>query len=155
MDSNYTVARIIKSVEVEGRFGPQLRISFTTNETGEKMLSAFSKFPLKEGQSIGGSIVEKPGTKTDGTPITYYNFNFAKKTVTSVAAGGMSTEQFQKLYQEVYATRQEVVMIRQLLQAKGIIPTAENRATDTTVDYPASQGPTAFDEPPIESYENI
>lgn len=147
MDSNYTVAKIIKSTEVEGKFGPQLRIAFTTNETGEKMLSVFSKYELKSGQKISGSITEKDGTKQDGSPVTYYNFNFAKR----ASVGGISEDQFQKIYREVYATRQELVMLRQLLQERGIIP--KKNAHDTTVEYP--EGPDAsnsFEEPPIEAY---
>lgn len=117
--AKYTIARILKEMQVEGKYGPQIRTAFTTNENGEEVLSAFSKYPLKAGQAIEGEVTV---TEKDGR--TFHNFAFAKKD----AGAGNSAEvmiELKKIYTEVYATRQEVVMTRQLLQKYGVIPAAD------------------------------
>ena len=67
------VTEIIKEQEVEGKFGPQTRTAFKV-EGNDKIISAFSKFPLKIGQELQGTIetIEKEGK-------TYHNFKFTPK----------------------------------------------------------------------------
>lgn len=136
MENTYTIAKIIKEAPVEGKFGPQIRTAFTTNEEGEKVLSAFSNHPLKVGQQVTGEVVEKP--QPDGR--TFYNFNFAKK-----GAHGASVNleplmiELKRIFAEAFAARQEIVMVRQLLQAKGALPTVPPVAAQGNVA-------TAFDD---------
>lgn len=84
----YTIAKIMFTKEVEGKFGLQQNIRFTTNETGEKSISGFFKFPLKEGQQIEGEIVEKPGTDKNGNEVVYHNF----QTFKSNQGGGINKD---------------------------------------------------------------
>jgi hypothetical protein len=82
---SYVVAKIVKEQSVEGKWGPQIRTAFTVNEFGnEKVLSAFSKFPLKEGQTLEGTIEEQV---KDGK--TFHNFKFQPKG-TSAPSGDLN-----------------------------------------------------------------
>lgn len=59
----------------DAQFGKK-RISFKTQETGDKSLSTFTQYPdsISPGAVLYGEITEKT---TGGR--TYYNFNFVKK----------------------------------------------------------------------------
>lgn len=117
------------------------KVGVQTNEYGERWIDITfrGEVPVKVGQSYEGELKDR---EYNGK--TYYDFELPR---TNRAAGaGMSSEQFQKLHSEVFATRQEVVMIRQLLQEANLIPSA--RPVAAGVEYPASTGPSAFDESP-------
>lgn len=70
-DTNYTIAKIISEKEYDGK----TRFAFTTNETGEKVLSLFTKYPknIRVGAQIYGHIEEQ---EKDGK--VYFNFFFGK-----------------------------------------------------------------------------
>lgn len=125
----YTIARILKEAPVEGRFGQQIRTAFTTNETGTEILSSFSKYNLKIGQQLEGEVTT---TEKDGR--TYKNFNFAKKNTGGV--DDHTKARIEQIYQEVVTARQSIVMLTQLLQEKGTVPSRE----------PAVDSKTAFDD---------
>lgn len=135
----YTIARVVFSKEVTGRSGLQHNIRFTTNETGEKSISGFFNSPLKAGDKIEGEIVDKPGVNRDGQNVIYHNFNFVRKAPATSANTESVMIELRKIYQEVYAARQEIVMVRQLLQKDGVLPTAET-------EYPEGSNKTAFDD---------
>lgn len=135
----YTIARIAFSKEVTGRTGIQHNIRFTTNETGEKSVSGFFNSPLKPGDKIEGEIVEKPGVNKEGQQVIYHNFNFTRKAVAPSQNTGEIMIKLDKIYQEAYAARQEVVMVRQLLQKSGVLPTDEAKS-------PTAPTKTAFDD---------
>lgn len=68
----YLVSQIIKSEPVEGKFGPQIRTSFkVADDEQDRTLSCFSKFPLKEGQEVDGTITPNG---------QWWNFKFTPKT---------------------------------------------------------------------------
>jgi hypothetical protein len=69
-----TVSNVVKTQEVQSKFGPQVRSAFKTNEYGERILSAFSKYAIKEGQVIEGTVEEQ---ERDGR--TFHNFKFAPR----------------------------------------------------------------------------
>lgn len=113
----YTIARILKEAPVEGKFGPQIRTAFTTNETGEDVLSSFTKYPVKVGQKIDGTVTV---SEKDGK--TYHNFVSAPRN-TSIPGGNENIMiELKKIFAETYNARQEIVMVRQLLQEGNIIP---------------------------------
>lgn len=117
----YTIARILKEAPVEGKFGPQIRTAFTTNETGEDVLSSFTKYPVKLGQKIDGTVTV---SEKDGK--TYHNFISAPRN-TAIPAGLENIMiELKKIYAEVYTNRQETVMVRQLLQEGNVIPTSKD-----------------------------
>ncbi len=118
----YTIITIVKEAEVQGKFGPQIRTAFTV-EGNSNTLSAFTKYPLKVGQEIDGDI-----TQTEKEGRTYHNFSFAKK-------GTGSSDDMAYIKRELTAIRQEQVMVRQLLQAKGQIAKPDDFATDSTIPY--------------------
>jgi hypothetical protein len=97
---------------------PYTSVRIKTNAHGDKYLSGFENESTK-GWKAGDEVeisVEQKGE--------YLNFSTAKS-----QAGGMSEEDkimLQKIFQEVYAARQEIVMVRQLLQKKGDIPEENN-----------------------------
>lgn len=97
----YKVTEIVKQADVEGKFGPQIRTAFKV-EGDDKILSVFSKYPLKIGQEIDGTITTQ---EKDGR--TYYNFQFAKHTH---SIGG-SPEQFQTVMREIVAIRTLLIKI--------------------------------------------
>lgn len=134
----YTIARIMFAKEVTGRSGIQHNIRFTTNETGEKSISGFFNNALKPGDKIEGDIVEKPGVNREGQPVIYHNFNFARKAAHATPSSDVVMIELRKIHGEVYAIRQEQVMIRQLLQKDGVIPAPE--------PYPTAPARTAFDD---------
>lgn len=145
----YTIARVISSKPVEGKYGPQFSVFFTTNETGEQGVSTFSKYELKPGQQIEGEITQKPGTNKAGEEVTYHNFSFTKK-------GGFSDGE-RKLLQETLNLARETAnklttltlrhdkLVNHLIE-KGIVPQPVMNVPGTNVEIPPSQGPTAFDE---------
>lgn len=116
---------------------PYTSLRIKCNEHGDKYLSGFDGAETKDWKI--GDTVEVEITQNGD----YLNFSVPKRNAPS--GGGMSPEQFDRIYREVYATRQEMVMIRQLLQEKGVIPTAN--AVSANIPYPESKGPTAFDDP--------
>lgn len=124
---NYTIARILKETIVMGKSGQQTRTAFTTNETGETVFSAFSDAPLKQGQTIEGEVKE---VEKDGR--TFHNFNFTRKTPTTAMNLEPVIIELKRIFTEVFATRQEVVMVRQLLQEKGVLPTPPAPDNTTT-----------------------
>lgn len=69
-----TVNRVLKTQEVQGKFGPQVRSAFTTNEYGERIFSTFAKYTVKEGQVLEGTVEEQ---ERDGK--VFHNFKFAPK----------------------------------------------------------------------------
>lgn len=69
-----TINKIVKVQEVDGKFGPQQRVAFKTNEYGDKILSGYFKFAPNEGQTLTGEVEE---VEKDGK--TYLNFKHAKK----------------------------------------------------------------------------
>lgn len=69
-----TVNKVLKTQEVQGKFGPQVRSAFTTNEYGERIFSTFAKYAVKEGQVLEGTIEQQ---ERDGK--TFHNFKFAPK----------------------------------------------------------------------------
>lgn len=132
-----TIARILFSKEVQGRGGVQHNVRFTTNEMGEQSISGFFDHALKEGEKLTGEVVDKPGTNRDGQSVVYHNFTATRRAPAPVS--GEMNIKLDKIYTEVYATRQETVMIRQLLQEKGVIPSPA----------PAKNTKTAFDDVPM------
>jgi len=114
-----TIAKILYTKEVQGKFGPQHNVRFTTNEMGEKSISGFFKYPLKEGQKIEGEVVEKPGTDRDGNEVVYLNFQAAKS-----SGGGINKDQlaadFLKLNQKLDAIMFEVRAIKTELHAENV-----------------------------------
>lgn len=99
----YKVTEIVKQADVEGKFGPQIRTAFKV-EGDDRILSVFSKYPLKIGQEIDGTVTT---TEKDGR--TYHNFAFARHT--SAASGGGSPEQFQTVMREIVAIRTLLIKI--------------------------------------------
>lgn len=138
----YTIARIINSKEVEGKWGPQHNVFFTTNETGDKGISVYSKFELKEGQKIAGEIEEKPGVNKKGEEVTYNNFKFSK-------TGGTMTEAdrglIKKAYEEAYAARTGVQLLRQELETLGVLKSPVAKIPGTNVEYPEQAKEVTFD----------
>lgn len=76
----YKIHTIVNSAPAQ--FG-KTRVVFKTNETGEKMISCFTKFPdsIKVGADIQGEIKEVQ--KDDKT---YYNFDFGSASTPTKAA---------------------------------------------------------------------
>lgn len=151
MEQTYTIAKIIKETEVQGRSGKQTRTLFTTNEEGEKAMSAFSNSLLRVGLQVTGTITEK---MSDDGQRTFYNFNFARR-ASGPYTGGVMPE-FKKIYAEVYAARQEIVMVRQLLQQKGSIASAPQTSGIEYPSGPDTTPPHPFDDErtvPVEAYD--
>lgn len=123
------------------------KVGVLTNEHGEKWfdITFRGECPVQVGQSYDVELTERQYQTKAGETKTAYGAELPRTARTNIG-GGMSSEQFQKLYTEVYAARQEVVMIRQLLEAKEIIPSVKPVATG--VEYPASTGPSAFNDDP-------
>lgn len=148
MEQTYTIARIIKETPVQGKYGMQVRTAFTTNEEGDqKVLSAFSNNSLKAGQQVTGTVTEKP--QPDGR--TFYNFNFVRKSPT---AGPANLEplliKLEQTRKEIYAIREEIVMLRQLLQKEGRVPSPQPNGAQGISPYPqATNIATAFDNDPL------
>jgi hypothetical protein len=69
-----TVTEVVKTQEVDGKWGPQVRTAFKTQEYKERILSAFAKYPIKVGQVIEGNIEMQ---ERDGK--TFHNFKFAPR----------------------------------------------------------------------------
>lgn len=110
----------------DSKYPDSKRYVFTV-EGYQNELSAFSKFSIEAGQTINGDI------EINGQ---YHNFKFGSK-----KTAGMSQDDkdmLQKIYREVYACRQAIVMLNQIFQEKGMLPKS---------DYPESNGATAFDDP--------
>lgn len=151
-----TISKVIFTKEVPGNFGPQHNVRFTTNEHGEQSISGFFGKPLKHGQVLNGEIIKKPGTDKNGNEVVYWNFQEAKKTQ---APSGEVMIKLDKIYQEAFAARQEIVMLRQLLQEKGTLPVMKD--VTGPVYAPGTQGvgrpmpATLSDDefaPPLEAY---
>lgn len=129
---NYTVKEV-KGV-FEAQFGK--KVNFTVQEY-QHDLSVFTKYPdnMQVGRKIYGHI------EVNGQ---YHNFKFSKE------VGGVTPKSvdplIQKIYQEVYACRQEIVILRQLLQAQGVLDKPQPTVAGTQIPYPESTGPTAFDD---------
>lgn len=110
-----TVNKIVKETTVEGKWGPQTRTAFKANEYGDKILSAFSKYPLKVGQVLTGEVKE---VEKDGK--TYLNFEPAKKT----ASGGLPDNQLALLKQaasEAYNARLAIQALSRALRDCGVL----------------------------------
>lgn len=125
------ITEILKAVEVEGKYGMQTRTAFKV-EGNEHTLSAFSKYPLKVGQEIDGTIstTEKEGR-------TYYNFKFAPRDSRPTAPSANTEAMLQKIFNEVYATRVSLQSMYQYFQSKGELP--------PKVDYPVHNGEPDFE----------
>lgn len=136
-----TIAKILYSKEVQGKSGLQHNVRFTTNELGEKSVSGFFDHALKEGEKLTGEVVDKPGVNREGQPVIYHNFSAARR-APSPATGEVMIK-LDKIYTEAYAARQELVMLRQLLQEKGVVPSPA----------PVENTKTAFDDEPVEIQE--
>lgn len=139
----YTIARVISSKPVEGNYGPQFKIFFTTNETGEQGISMFSKYEVKVGQQLDGEITQKPGTNAKGESVTYHNFSFTKKNVSPDAV----KNEVARLDMRIDMQKVRVDRLLKLLVDKGIVEMPKQTVPGTNVEYPLSSGPTAFDTP--------
>lgn len=116
------------------------KIGVQTNEYGDRWIDITfrGEVPVKVGQSYEAELSER---EYNGK--TYYDAKLPRE---NRSGGGMSNEMSQKIYSEIFAARQEIVMVRQLLEAKEIIPSAKPVASG--IEYPASTGPSAFDDDP-------
>lgn len=123
-----TVAKILKATEVQGKFSMQTRTAFTANETGEKILSVFSKFPLKVGQTITGEIKE---VEKDGK--TYHNFEFTKKSQGISDADKAALKQSQE---GIWRVETKLDLLTRRLEEAGVIKKPESMVRDTGVKYP-------------------
>ena len=121
------------------------KVNFKTNETGEKQISCFTKFPdnMKEGGKIYGHI-ELSGE--------YHSFKWDKDP-NGGRRDSMSNEQYQKVFQEVYATRVSLQQLVQRLEDVGVLKAIEKTIPGTSVKYPESSSGTAFDEDPASDPE--
>lgn len=109
----YIIKSIEKEGEVEGKFGTQMRTTFTVeNDEQGRRLSAFSKYAMKVGQEIDGDIVQNG---------EWWNFKFTPKGTFHKAPSADSEAMLKKIYDEVYATRVSVQSILQNLQGSGTI----------------------------------
>lgn len=115
-----TVTKVLKTQEVEGKFGPQVRSAFTSAEYGDKILSVFAKYAVKEGQELEGTVETQ---ERDGK--TYHNFKFAPKN-----KGGISGEDMTKLMNSINAVNTNVLRVISLLQ---------NQGKESTVKYPTEE----------------
>lgn len=114
---------------------PTYKTGIQTNEYGDTWINGFLPFPPDkwEGTQQELEITDDP------------KWGKQFKLPPRENRGGMSVEQYQKLYAEVFATRQAVVMIRQLLEEAGQIKAAPQVAKG--VEYPQGDPTTAFDDP--------
>lgn len=138
-----TIAKILFTKEVTGARGIQHNTRFTTNEMGEKSISGFFDQVLRPGDKITGEVVDKPGVDRNGNQVVYHNFTTARKAPSTTGSFEPLMVAIQKTYAEAYASRQEIVMVRQLLQQQGVLPKPE----------PVENTKTAFDEPAVEEQE--
>ena len=105
---------------------PYTSLRIKANEYGDKYISGFESAETKDWKA--GDTVEADVEDTG----QYLNFNVPKK-----QAGGMSADDMAYIKRELTAIRQEQVMVRQLLQAKGQIPKAD--AVSVDIPYPENE----------------
>lgn len=116
---------------------PYTSLRIKCAEYGDQFISGFDNATTRDWK-VGDTVeaeVEKKGE--------YLNFSTPKPT------GGLSQDDkdmLQKMYREIYAIRETMVVIKQLLEANGSIEKPE---------YPESNGATAFDEPEEVKAEDI
>lgn len=125
-----TITNINRKERVSERTNkPFTSLGLQVNEYGSKWLSGFGNKDnagWKAGDTVEIDVTQKG---------EYLNFT-TPKTVASVV---VPSEWQEKMYREIFAIRQEQVLIRQLLQKSGAI--------ESPLDYPASTGPATFDKP--------
>lgn len=140
-DTNYTIAKIIG----EPRSYPDkgtTRFAFTTNETGEQILSLFTKFPeaIKAGAPLWGHVEEQ---EKDGK--TYFNFFFGKNNPNR--KGGMSDadkERITNVENKVTTLMLRFNKLMSVLVEKDILEMPEPKKETipgTSVEYPDSIAP--------------
>lgn len=145
-DKQYTIAKIIGEPRDFGKNGQSnWRFVFTTNETGPTMHSLFTRFPerVKIGASLYGhfEIQEKNGK-------TYSNFFFAK----NPNKGGMSEAdktRMVELENKITTLTLRFNKLLRILVDKEILEMPNGKVPGTDIEYPDSNGPTAFDEDEI------
>lgn len=126
---------------------PYTSLRIKTNAHGDQYLSGFDNAATKNWK-VGDEVeieVEQKGE--------YLNFSTPKSN-----GGGMSEGDkalLQQIKTETTAIREELVMVRQLLQKGGVIPSANN--SPLGVPYPEShKGPQPFSDedfaPPVDAY---
>ena len=102
----YIVKTIEGSKEVEGKFGTQIRTTFTV-EGNDNKLSCFSKFPLTVGQEVDGNIVQNG---------EWWNFKFTPKTFETKPSPTFQPQPDQlRMERKVDAVMTEIQMIRGVL----------------------------------------
>lgn len=130
------IIEIIKETDVEGKYGPQKRTAFKI-EGNPNILSAFSKYSLKVGQEVDGTISQ---TEKDGK--TYHNFSFAKK-----VQSGMNEAQAYQIKQaseSAYAANIGIQQLTKALRDAGVIKDPNKFVGATDVPYPDSEGDMPF-----------
>ena len=118
------VSKVVKTQEVSGKWGPQVRSAFKTNEYGERIFSTFSKYAVKEGQTIEGTVEEQ---EKDGK--TFHVFKFAPFNKPGTAGTGQPAGDLNRVERKVDALITEMQMIRGMLsqsQSKAIDDAFEN-----------------------------
>lgn len=101
----YTIKSIEKEGEVEGKFGTQIRTTFTVeNDEQNRRLSAFSKYAMKVGQEIDGDIVQNG---------EWWNFKFTPKThETKASPSFQPSGDLLRIERKIDAILTEIQMIR-------------------------------------------
>lgn len=106
----YLIKEIKKEANVEGKFGPQVRTEFTVEES-DMTLSSFSKYPLKVGAEIEGTVTDK---ELGG--VVYHNFKFTPKTFETAASPSYQpTADPLRLEKKIDSVMTEIQMIRGVL----------------------------------------
>lgn len=113
-----TVTEVVKTQEVSGKFGPQIRSAFKTQEHGDRIFSAFSKYAIKVGQEIEGTVEEQ---EKDGK--TFHNFKFAPRNASAAPSGDLN-----RVERKVDAIITELQLLRGLIGGK--------KETDDWADVP-------------------
>lgn len=109
---------------IGGNGKPYTSLRIKTNEHGDKFMSGFDNAQTKDWK-VGDTVeidVEQNGE--------YLNFSVPRA---ARPGSGMSSEQFERLYKEVYAARVTSVQILQALKDAGIV---KDLVPGTSVEYP-------------------
>lgn len=85
------------------------RVSFSVEGNDNKISGFFQSVP-QVGSTLEGDITQKGA---------YWNFNFPKK---SVSPAGVASPDSERIYREVYATRQNLQILVQRLEEANVIP---------------------------------
>lgn len=123
---------ILTSVQRYEKFAasgkPYTSLVIKTQSYGDKSLSGFGN---------AQNAMWKPGDEVDITVEqkgAYLNFSMPKGAPRGAGVtDDHSKARLEQIYQEVYATRQSVVMLVQLLKEKGVIPSS---SSSIGIDYP-------------------